>query len=476
MNRKSLLRTSCLVACWAALMCPYAVGQPAALAPTYWKQRQLFIPYQLQQRGKALNPIAKVQLLVSHTGNDDWTTLEEAKPDVQGFSYHAARDGEHWFALRHLDRRGQAWPSDEVVPQVRLVIDTQEPELTLEGSVDATGEAVIRYEARDANLQPETLLLEVRGARNTWTKLPAGELDIWQPARIVGRLRWRPPAGATNIELRAAVADRTGQRTQANETITLSNARSSLQGPTLGRPTDDADAAVGPVENTFESRLASQDWPASNRTPARPQRATPSMSPPISNPYNPVSQAQPPRVSGQLIADGRSATQSVGASRSQSLQITPLDSVSAPPLMTNSSASEANNLWSSASGPQEATSDGAINSQTFDLDYDLQSVGPWGRRSSGTLGQRRRRADVAELGHRSRQSLAGASNGPRLRHLWLPNSGGRSQQRGRDTATARGSTRTQGDRRSAATGGGNLGRPAWQRKPGRSSFRQLDGK
>jgi len=285
-----------LMICWGLLLAPCAMAQPQPLAPTYWKQRLFFIPYQVTQRGKLLDPIAKVQLLSSRTGANDWVTLEEAEPNVQGFSYHAPEDGEYWFALRHLDRRGQPWPSAAVQPQMRLVVDTVLPELTLEGSHDATGEVVIRYEARDANLKPDSLVVEVQGSDNRWSPLRLGTPDVAQPDRLVGRVRWRPPTGTEGILVRASIADHAGQHAQANAEIpTVSRQHSvpstqpSLRGPTLNRPTLNRPtlnrpSSVNTITNPFlrTAELPSHDWPANNRLP-RPA-TPPQQAPPLARP------------------------------------------------------------------------------------------------------------------------------------------------------------------------------------------------
>ena len=212
--------------CWCLLVsCAFAQPQPGPapaplLTPTYLKQRQFFLPYQLQNSGKLIERIAKVQLLLSRTGPNDWATLEEAEPNVRGFTYHAPEDGEYLFAIRHLDRRGRPWPNDNVQPQRRIVVDTQQPELTLEGSQDTNGEMVVRYEARDANLQAETFVLEIRAAGESWIPLQPAEHDVAQPNRLVGRVRWQPPAETRDVEVRAAIADRAGHRGQAHEQLT----------------------------------------------------------------------------------------------------------------------------------------------------------------------------------------------------------------------------------------------------------------
>jgi hypothetical protein len=100
---------------------------PTALQPIPWSQRTLFIPYQPNKQAPASQQIARVQLLISRTGTGDWTVLQSAEPNVQGFSYHAPEDGDYWFALKHLDAKGQVLDSVATAPQLHLVINTQPP-------------------------------------------------------------------------------------------------------------------------------------------------------------------------------------------------------------------------------------------------------------------------------------------------------------------------------------------------------------
>jgi len=398
-----------LLVCWGLLLAPCAMAQPRPLVPTYWKQRMFFIPYQVNQRGKLLDTIAKVQLLSSRTGANDWATLEEAEPNVQGFSYHAPEDGEYWFALRHLDRRGQPWPSAAVQPQMRLVVDTVQPELTLEGSHDATGEVVIRYEAQDANLKPDSLVVEVQGTDNRWSPLRLGTPDVAQPDRLVGRVRWRPPTGTEGILIRASIADHAGQHAQAKTEIpavsrqysvpstqpSLRN-QPSLRGPILNSPTLNRPSSANTITNPFlrTAELPSHDWPANNRLP-RPA-TLPQQAPPSSNPYTAADQAWPQRTPAQLVGDAATPEPTMSAYPTQSLNITPLEPDSAAPSLientpwpsatrpsvttapsTAAKAKSAQDQWT----PARPAADGAsrvVNSRTFDVEYDLQSVGPWG--------------------------------------------------------------------------------------------------
>ncbi len=369
-----------LLICWGLLLAPCAMAQTQSLAPTYWNQRLFFIPYQVKpdqvkQRGKLLNPIAKVQLLSSRTGANDWSMLEEAEPNVQGFSYHAPEDGEYWFALRHLDRRGQPWPNDKVQPQMRIVVDTAQPELALEGSLDTNGQIVVRYEALDANLQAESLLVEVRGVGNQWTPLRLARPDIAQPNRLVGRVRWQPPVGAESIAVRAAITDRAGLRGQADTQISVRGTQSLFEGPALNSPTS---AKTISTLKPKESRLPSQDWPLNNRLPL--PETTLQQAPPQRNPYTVADRGLPSRTKAKLASDAPTDP----SNATQTLRITPLGPNNAPPLADSTpwpAPSVKTKTSPSDWAPAHTSSDQAsrvVNSRTFDIEYDLQSVGPWG--------------------------------------------------------------------------------------------------
>jgi len=402
-----MTKTICLLVSWTLLHVPCAAAQTSPLAPTYWKQRLFFIPYQVNARGKLLDPIAKVQLLHSRTGANDWQTLEEAEPNVQGFSYHAPEDGEYWFALRHLNRRGQPWPNAAVRPQMRLVVDTVMPELSLDGSVDVTGEIIIRYEARDANLQAESLLIEVLGSEGQWSPLRPSPPDIAQADRLLGRIRWRAPGDAQSVKLRAVVTDKAGQRGLAETVVVTGHTKppeSGSQpsaGPTLRGPfSTGTAAATDSISDRFlrTTELPSRDWPVSNRLPRGDRAAvvTSQESPPSSNPYSIANQDRPNRTPAKLVGDGSASPnqKTEAGSSGQPLLVAPLGPKKASalaaggpwppatiPSATDKSAANhaklAQDQWAPAR-PADSKASRVVNSRTFDVEYDLQLVGPWG--------------------------------------------------------------------------------------------------
>jgi hypothetical protein len=373
------LRVLCcvLIACaptHAQMMTPVdqvsPVAQPPAppkLSPVYWQQPLLFIPYQVNSQDPQAKDIAEVQLLLSRTGNNDWSVLQTAKSNVQGFSYHAPEDGQYWFALKHVDKDGKQLGSATIAPQLNLVIDTKQPQLKLTATNESSSEILIRYEATDANLQPQSLVVEARSVDGAWANLSVGPPEVSQPNRVAGSIRYALPAGATNIEIRGSIADASGMRGQAVATIAGS-------GPKLTQPSVAQNSLLpGAMADPFRSTAKpAQEWPASNalqpanpQPPANSQIAQQNTSPIIQTPQpqrgmayaNVSDSADHRRTPAKFAVDGQDNTHPV--------QDQP---VALPP----TGESE----WSST-GPVP----GApllVNTRTFDVDYDLQTVGSFG--------------------------------------------------------------------------------------------------
>lgn len=352
---------------------PASASKP--LTPNYWKQRVFFIPYRVNQQDSSVGQLAKVRLLVSRSGAGDWQTLQEAEPHVQGFTFHAPADGDYWFAVRTINQQGNVVPGGIVRAQLHIVVDTEKPTLTLVGTLDASGAVVLRYEAQDRYLRPESLSLEANMDGGGWKEIPLGEHDVNQPNRLVGRVPWKVPNGAKAVKFRAQISDRSGQNIQSTTEVVLT-------GPLLGLPT--------------------RDWPANSRqqTLSVPNVAFSAEAPPARNVYTvprrtgPANQTWPPtRATTQLIgdrfvgnrrssSDGQSPSLRVQASenaRSEPYGMLRLPAPDAERDDADRPARSDNDGWTQAvQRPQGQSEVRMVNSHTFDVEYELESIGPWG--------------------------------------------------------------------------------------------------
>lgn len=391
-----------LALCWLACCFQLACGQNAfaqvtptpspSVTPIYWQQPMLFIPYQVNKNLPAAKDIAEVQLLVSRTGFDNWLVLQSANSNVQGFSYHAPEDGDYYFALKHLDVKKKPLDGTQILPQLHLVIDTKPPVLSLVAQEEGSNQIAIRYEATDANLNPQSLLIEGRSPGGLWTNVPLGPSEVAENQHLIGVARWSLPSTSSDIadatmEIRATVADSTGQRAHAQTTAFVRGAATITPPalPTSPLPGDSNIAAgetlVTSQKDPFQQTVrAAQDWPLNNQSTEARQPALNHSSgpPPILNPYvtakeEPVSRRTPAR----FAVDGSEDVERGELENFAPDLLSGNNSVqSAPIALPSTEGTE----WSSAAPANSQAKDAPllVNARTFDVEYELASVGPGG--------------------------------------------------------------------------------------------------
>ncbi len=376
--------------------------EPAAAAtgvsePYYWRQRVFFVPYQPNANDPQADKIDKVQLLVSRDGGRQWAMLQEAEPHVRGFSYHAAADGEYAFALRMSDRRGKVWPEQIAAPLLRVVVDTQPPRLRLDASVDAMGRVVVRYEATDLQLKPQTLQIQTQIDNGPWQRVALDPPDVSQPDRLLGKLAWRPPSAGSRLNIRAAIEDAAGNPGTAATSSTLVGPLLDPEaGPQLSSPTggdsnwyapNDAPLATSPPHPDVPPRPA-VDWPTG---PSLGSASAPSVDPfaptdgprfgdpppaAATTPAASTSNSPPTHFASDVSAPALLAGQSDAGDARPAVQLDATWTTTTPPATPAPTVPSAGPP--SASPPPSAASPPWVNSLTFDLDYELQTVGPWG--------------------------------------------------------------------------------------------------
>jgi hypothetical protein len=389
-----------------------ACATASALEPVYWRTRVFYIPY--QPASQFASQIDKVQLMVARDGVGQWAVLQEAEPHVRGFSYHAPVDGDYSFALRTIDRKGNVSPTVIAQPQLRVVVDTAPPTLHLNATLDATGRVIVRYDARDIKLKPETLRLEVQSTGGNWERIATGPPDVSQPDRVLGQVAWKPPMAAASLRFRAVIDDLAGNQftTTADASLVgplLSPSPTPAAGPSLGSAGGDLAAVTTPTPSSSHyppAGPAAVEWPTLSAANAN------SAPPPTQNTYvaaDTTTPAAPPlwpqqRTPAQLVADSGASPRSSSASevsnpfgpppllsatpinrstgsdpRSDLRPLPPINDPFNPTTPSATTDTPPSSEWT-ATTPAAPAESGVrwVNSLTFDVDYDLQSVGPWG--------------------------------------------------------------------------------------------------
>lgn len=184
--------------------------------PVYWSQQLFLIPYKWDS-GSTSTTAAAVKLYLSQDRGRTWSQIADAKPEVQFFNYHAPADGEYWFCMRTIDEQGQSRPNGPYQPELRVIVDTQNPTITsLAAQLRADGAATAVWQASDANLTQDQPQLQYRTlAGNTWQDVPSGSVSSPAPGYLQGQATWQAPVGTSSIWVRLAVRDLAGNGREA---------------------------------------------------------------------------------------------------------------------------------------------------------------------------------------------------------------------------------------------------------------------
>ena len=376
----------------------------ASIDPTYWPNDVFVIPYQWSSRTDPTTA-DKVILYLSRDRGANWSEVTRASPDVSSFVYHAAGDGELWFAVRTLDKSGRLWPSGGYAPELSVIVDTTIPAIgPITSSLDTAGRLRVRCEIRDANLDPAKVQLFARRSGDLQRiPVPLTTDGASTPGVVRAVAAWQAPAGADELVLELAAKDRAGNPAKASTHVRATPVVAS--GPT----------ASG---HWARQRSAAQQFshrPISNQPIVGQQRATmfapPTLTgqsgpqdpflaaPPLELPNagrwvsNPTPNPAPPQTSNNQQAWPADATAAVPFRASDphawsSVTTSSPDRVARPlgpsldrsPYHSASASRGAIDSSGFSSGGPRATGGELlfVNGPRFALDYDLQSTGAWG--------------------------------------------------------------------------------------------------
>src|SRR6476660_5103305 len=199
----------------AATAAPPATASGAnrqAGTPFFTKQAEVEIPFTVRPGSTPEKQPASVRIFVSWDSGKTWHFYEERRPQDARFRFRARQDGEFWFATQTIDRSGRPDSAEPRSPQLRLIIDTQRPQLLVQANVDSSGNVNLSWSATDANLLAASLKLEYQDAAGTGG--PWQPIDTKQPtantAQLSGQTIFRAAISSRSMNLRAEIADAAG--------------------------------------------------------------------------------------------------------------------------------------------------------------------------------------------------------------------------------------------------------------------------
>ncbi len=185
------------------------------------KHRTFAIPFRIpaSEDPDAEAAPQKVVLNVSTDMGVSWQAAGEAAPSATSFTYRADVDGEYWFRLRAVDKKGRSRGGEG--PDLRVLVDAAGPRLAGRVWKGADGEIICRYAAADDSLRLESLKVEYRGpGDNGWKSVAAqAVLARESPAHLVGEEIWWAGEKVATLTVRISIADASGNPTTKQFTL-----------------------------------------------------------------------------------------------------------------------------------------------------------------------------------------------------------------------------------------------------------------
>jgi hypothetical protein len=329
----------------------------------YSRQKAFRIPFQIPDPSEQKN-LSEVQLYVARNGGK-WEKYTGAPPDVppekRNFTFRTDQDGEFWFAVRTMDKKGGLNPADDGDLQVglRVVVDSEVPKIELRPAARSGREVGVEWEVQDRNIDLDTLKMEYRvEGQDNWQAVP-GLLP-----KFVGQANWSPDA-AGRVTVRCQVQDRA--QNFGIQSIELESSAAAVR-PDVGRPQDTfgsrAATRTPPTESAAESNAGMKPFNTQpdvpiNR-PSLPTRQTGTAAKRTPTTSIPTIETDPGVGEPSNVAQDEPAAPAT--SRTSSQKTGPYNaSRSAPP-----------------AAPQKPANRQIVSDSELSLDYQIEDEGPSG--------------------------------------------------------------------------------------------------
>jgi hypothetical protein len=354
------------------------------------KQTEVEIPFSLRTGGAAESQPASVRVFVSWDKGKSWHFYDERKPEDTRFRFRAKQDGEFWFATQVMDRAGKPASSEPRSPQLRLIVDTQRPQLLIHTNVDSSGQVNLSWSAADATLRPASLKMEYQDASGTggpWEMVNVGVAPS-NTVTATGQTSFLPATSSRTINLRAEITDAAGNMAYFSQRVSLVPAKSKESGGLTYSPPPDPSAV--PWANG-KAPAATVGVAPESAIAAAPKLEPVEESVRIPNANEEPAAAGPGRLASTRVAEERlpepePAIQRLPTSDSSDIH-GPAEPMPAPPMPAAPEiAPLPPSVMEQMPMPQPAEQIDAptaarprlTNTRRFSLDYDIQSVGPEG--------------------------------------------------------------------------------------------------
>jgi len=301
------------------------------------------IPFEIET-DPGQRPEGFAVLFGSQDGGRNWEKLNAVPAASGSFTFSAPRDGRYSFAIRTTDAQGNLQDSIQgSAPELDVVVDTVAPNIRLDLLDAGNGQVLINWTTQDATIVPQTLMIEFAdGTEGRWKSVPLA-------AAASGQASVQAPAGSV-VSVRCAVQDAAGNQGESSAQLVL--------------------RATAPKANV----VPGNQFSPTIAVPLGPS-PFPGLKPTADNSNLDPTSLTIPSTSNPL-SDVGDVNASVGFPRIQSSGV----SQTLPACSTNSTASSdfPASIPMKAAPFQSATGAQIVNHHIFDLEYQVDDVGPSG--------------------------------------------------------------------------------------------------
>ncbi len=292
------------------------------------------IPFEVEgEDGKEAQGFAV--LFGSQDGGRTWDQLQSVPASRGAFIFTAPRDGKSSFAIRMTDAQGNLEMAIEgSEPEMEVVVDTVAPKLQLEIIEVTPGQAIINWTSSDSSIVGDSFALEctegLSGNRKPIQFTPSGS----------GQVRVAVASGSM-ISVRASIMDQAGNRGEASAQY-------------VSRPVVSSTAVPG--------------MPAPATPPALPLGPSPFTAGPAQGPMAVNGSSTQPRFPQPATGNGNFGSHAFAGYPAETPAVPALPEAIAP-VAAQPPAFAAN----AVAGEKQL-----VNDRVFDLDYQIEDVGPSG--------------------------------------------------------------------------------------------------
>ncbi len=190
----------------------------------------------------------RAQLYVSTDRGSHWRLYSSVPTAEKHFTFRAGGDGEFWFAICTVDRSGQVRPKTVESPGLRVLVDTKPPVLKITARPAGGGQVTVHWEIDELNLKPNSLTIVYRPSATSPWQAVAVDPRSQDSAEAMqrGDVSFQPKPGASAIPIRVEVSDVAGNTAVANALVKLDGRPEPQRS---NKPTADVGPALMPESN-----------------------------------------------------------------------------------------------------------------------------------------------------------------------------------------------------------------------------------